>query len=54
MLQEWNCWNFPALNQRTTEGFEEWVIQIKTELEEFEKETGKKLLHLGKSYRSQY
>ena len=31
---------FPALNQRTTEGFEEWVIQIKTELEEFEKETG--------------
>ncbi len=32
---------FPALNQRTTEGFEEWVIQIKTELDEFEKETGK-------------
>ena len=22
---------FPALNQRTTEGFEEWVIQIKNE-----------------------
>ena len=34
---------FPALNQRTTEGFEEWVIQIKTELEEFEKQTGKKV-----------
>ena len=32
---------FPALNQRTTEGFEEWVIQIKTELDQFEKETGK-------------
>ena len=23
---------FPALNQRTTEGFEEWVIEIKTEI----------------------
>jgi len=32
---------FPALNQRTTEGFEEWVIQIKAELDKFEKETGK-------------
>jgi len=32
---------FPALNQRTTEGFEEWVIQIKSELDKFEKETGK-------------
>ena len=31
---------FPALNQRTTEGFEEWVIEIKTALEDFEKETG--------------
>ncbi len=38
---------FPALNQRTTEGFEEWVIQIKTELEEFEKETGKKAAPYG-------
>ena len=28
---------FPALNQRTTEGFEEWVIKIKTELEELRK-----------------
>ena len=26
---------FPALNQRTTEGFEEWLIQIKSELDEF-------------------
>lgn len=33
---------FPALNQRTTEGFEEWVIEIKTALETFEKETGQK------------
>jgi len=32
---------FPALNQRTSEGFEEWLIQIKSELDEFEKETGK-------------
>ena len=30
---------FPALNQRTTEGFEEWVIEIKNELEKFESET---------------
>ena len=33
---------FPALNQRTTEGFEEWLIQIKAELAQFEAETGKK------------
>ena len=38
---------FPALNQRTTEGFEEWVIEIKTELEKFEKETGKKPAPFG-------
>ena len=38
---------FPALNQRTTEGFEEWVIQIKTELDQFEKETGKKPAPFG-------
>ena len=31
---------FPALNQRTTEGFEQWIVQIKTELEAWEKETG--------------
>lgn len=34
--------SFPALNQRTTEGFEQWVVQIKTELAAFEAETGKK------------
>jgi nitronate monooxygenase len=38
---------FPALNQRTTEGFEAWVVEIKTELEKFEKETGKKAAPFG-------
>lgn len=38
---------FPALNQRTTEGFEEWVVEIKTELEKFEQETGKKPAPFG-------
>jgi nitronate monooxygenase len=38
---------FPALNQRTSEGFEEWLIEIKTALETFEKETGKKPAPFG-------
>ena len=38
---------FPALNQRTSEGFEEWLIQIKSELDEFEKETGIKPAPFG-------
>lgn len=38
---------FPALNQRTSEGFEEWLIEIKTELDNFEKETGKKAAPFG-------
>jgi nitronate monooxygenase len=38
---------FPALNHRSTEGFEEWVVQIKTELQNFEKETGKKAAPFG-------
>ncbi|MFT4524906.1 MAG: nitronate monooxygenase [Bacteroidia bacterium] len=38
---------FPALNQRTTEGFEEWVISIKEALAEFEKETGTKPAPFG-------
>ncbi|AWX44291.1 Nitronate monooxygenase [Flagellimonas maritima] len=38
---------FPALNQRTSEGFEEWLIQIKTELQKFEDETGKKPAPFG-------
>ncbi len=33
---------FPALNQRTSEGFEEWLLEIKSDLAAFEKETGKK------------
>ena len=38
---------FPALNQRTTEGFEEWLIEIKTALKKFEEETGKKAAPYG-------
>ena len=38
---------FPALNQRTSEGFEEWLLEIKTELAEWEKETGKKAAPFG-------
>ncbi len=38
---------FPALNQRTSEGFEEWLVEIKTELDKFEKETGKKAAPFG-------
>ena len=33
----------PALNQKTTEGFEEWIIEIKEALSKYEKETGIKL-----------
>ena len=29
---------FPALNQRSTEGFEQWVVEIKNALDTFEKE----------------
>lgn len=32
------CGTFPALNQRTTEGFEEWLIEINAELEKFRAE----------------
>ena len=38
---------FPALNQRTSEGFEEWLIEIKTSLEQWEKDTGKKAAPFG-------
>lgn len=41
---------FPALNQRTTEGFEQWVIQIKAELNKWEKETGKKAAPFGVNF----
>ena len=38
---------FPALNQRTSEGFEEWLVQIKSALNEFEESTGKKAAPFG-------
>lgn len=38
---------FPALNQRSSEGFEEWLIQIKTALETWEKESGRKAAPFG-------
>ena len=38
---------FPALNQRTSEGFEEWLIEIKSTLKEFEEQTGKKAAPFG-------
>ena len=38
---------FPALNHRTTKGFEQWVIEIKEALASFEKETGKKAAPFG-------
>lgn len=38
---------FPALNNRSTEGFEEWVVEIKNELSKWEQETGKKAAPFG-------
>lgn len=38
---------FPALNQRTTDGFESWVIEIKEALAKFEAGTGKKPAPFG-------
>ena len=38
---------FPALNNRSTEGFEEWVVEIKEELAKWEAETGKKAAPFG-------
>lgn len=38
---------FPALNQRSSEGFEEWLIAIKKELAAFEQTTGKKAAPFG-------
>jgi len=38
---------FPALNQRTSEGFETWLIEIKEALAAFEKETGQKAAPFG-------
>lgn len=38
---------FPALNQRTSEGLEQWLIQINDELTAFEQETSKKVAPYG-------
>ena len=38
---------FPALNQRSTAAFEDWVVEIKTELAAFEAATGKKAAPFG-------
>lgn len=38
---------FPALNQRSTDGFESWVIEIKDSLDAFEAATGKKAAPFG-------
>jgi len=38
---------FPALNQRSSEGFEEWLVEIKSELDKWEEETGKKAAPFG-------
>lgn len=38
---------FPALNQRTTQGFEDWVVEVKNELKNWEAETGEKAPPFG-------
>lgn len=38
---------FPVLNNRSTEGFEQWLIEIKEELTKWEEETGKKAAPFG-------
>ncbi|WP_419835849.1 NAD(P)H-dependent flavin oxidoreductase [Endozoicomonas atrinae] len=38
---------FPALNQRTSEGLEEWLVQITAELSDFEQQTGKQPAPFG-------
>ena len=38
---------FPALNQRSSEGFERWIVEIKTALKTFEEETGIKAAPFG-------
>tara|TARA_R110000787_G_scaffold73921_2_gene164491 strand:+ start:5577 stop:6578 length:1002 start_codon:yes stop_codon:yes gene_type:complete len=38
---------FPALNQRSSEGFEQWLIQISEALAAFEKETGRRAAPYG-------
>lgn len=41
------CGTFPSLNGRTSEDFEKMLIQITTELRQFEEETGKKTAPFG-------
>lgn len=38
---------FPALNQRTTQGFEEWLIELKETFSKYERETGQALPPYG-------
>jgi nitronate monooxygenase len=38
---------FPALNQRTSEGFEEWLVEIQTRLSDWEKQSAKKAAPFG-------
>lgn len=38
---------FPALNERSSEGFESWLIQIRDALDSFEAQTGKKAAPFG-------
>lgn len=38
---------FPALNQRSSEGFEQWLLQIRQALAQWEKDTGKKAAPFG-------
>lgn len=38
---------FPALNQRTSQGFEDWLIEIKNRLSDWETSTGKKAAPFG-------
>ena len=38
---------FPALNHRSTEGFEQWIVEIKMTLRDWEVATGKKAAPFG-------
>jgi nitronate monooxygenase len=38
---------FPALNQRTSEGFEAWLVEIKTRLVDWEQQTGNQAAPFG-------
>ncbi|MFQ3188991.1 MAG: nitronate monooxygenase [Paraglaciecola sp.] len=38
---------FPALNQRTSEGFEAWLVEIQTRLADWEQQTGKQTAPFG-------